>query len=84
MLHQRWNVMPQISVDAFYCENVALVVVIENVPAWIDDLPVGSVAVCTILPCIRHMVYHALDRLTRFVSTYNMTDDLTRNTADHR
>ena len=70
--------MPQISVDAFYCENVALVVVIENVPAWIDDLPVGSVAVCTILPHIRCMVYHALDHLTRFVSTYNMTDDLTR------
>lgn len=59
--------MPQISVDTFYRENVALVVVIENVPAWIDDLPVGSVAVCTILPRIRRMVYHALDHLTRFV-----------------
>ena len=76
--------MAQISVDAFYRESAALVVAIENVPAWIDDLPVGSVAVCTILLRIRRMIYHALDRLTRFVSTYNMTDDLTRNTADHR
>ena len=76
--------MVQISVDAFYRESAALVVAIENVPAGIDDLPVGSVAVCTILPRIRRMVYHALDHLTRFVSTYNMTDDLTRNTADHR
>ena len=74
--------MAQISVDAFYRESAALVVVIENVPAWIDDLPAGSVAVRTILPHIRCMVYHALDHLTRFVSTYNMTDDLTRNTAE--
>ena len=76
--------MAQISVDTFYRESVTLVVNIENVSAWIDYLPVGSVAVCTILLGIRCMVCHALDRLTRFVSTYNMTDDLTRNTADHR
>ena len=71
--------MAQISVDTFYRESVTLVVDIENVPAWIDDLPVGSVAVCTILPGVRRMVYHALDRLNRFVSTYNMTGDLSRN-----
>ena len=76
--------MAQISVDTFYRESVTLVVDIENVLAWIDYLPVGGVAVCTILPGIRCMVYYALDRLTRFVSTYNMTDDLTRNTTDHR
>ena len=76
--------MPQISVDTFYRESVTFVMNIENMLSWIDYLPVGRVAVCTILLGIRCVVYHALDRLTRFVLAYNTADDLPRNTTDHR
>lgn len=78
-LCRRWDVMTQISVDTFDRESIALVVDIENMLARTGCFPLGRVAVCTILPGVRRMVYHALDRLNRFVSTYNMTGDLSRN-----
>ena len=64
--------MPQVSVDAFYCEGVAFVMDIENVLSR----EIAAVPICAALLSLWGRIYHLLDCSGRFVHTRHMTYNL--------
>ncbi len=81
---QCWDIMAQISVDAFHREGVIFVVDIVNVLSWKNHIQVPKVSIGTIIFCLRGGIYHPLDRLGRFAPAYPMPHNLTWFSAHHR
>lgn len=57
---QRRDIMAQISMDAFCCGGVILIVDIVNMLSWKDRIQISAVPVCAVHFCLGSHVYHPL------------------------
>ena len=81
---QSWDIMPQVSVDAFHCEGVAFVMDIEDVLSREDHVQIAAVPICAVLLSLWGRIHHLLDCSGRFVHTRHMTYNLSWLPAHHR
>lgn len=77
------NVMPQIGVDTFDSERIALVLLIANMHTGIDYVEISNVAIRTVILCIGSVIHYALDIFCRLFHRHIESDKLPRFTADY-
>lgn len=77
------DIMAQISIDAFHCKSVILVVYIENMLPRKNHIPISIVSIRTILFRFRRRVHHFLNGVRGFLTAHGMAHDLPRFSAYH-
>lgn len=80
---QRWDIMAQISVDAFCHEGVIFVVYIVDVLLRKDDIQIPIMSARAIILRLRSRVCHPLDCFGRFILAYRMAHNLPWISAYH-
>lgn len=81
---QSRDIMPQVSVDPFHCEDITFVMDIENVLSWEKHVQIADIPIGAVLLSLWGCIHHLLDCSERFVRTHHMTYNLSWIPAHHR
>ncbi len=81
---RRRDILAQISMDAFCCEGVTLIVDIVNMLSRKDHIRISAVPVCAVHSHLGSHVYHPLNGSGGFVPAHSMACDLLGLSTYHR
>ena len=81
---KKWNIMPQIGIDALDSESIAFITHIPNMFSGVENIEISDIAICAIIISIRTVIDDFLDIGRLLFTGHSYPCKKSRFTAHHR